>query len=231
MLIVAVISWTLALGLLSRIVSSYLSNYNLKKHETTTSQIIAFLVQLSIALWSVKVVLAYGYYDTTGDILNILYLGMGYYLYDTIYMMVSTTTEADNFILYCHHIGSFVILLNCYFNNDMIHPYLFGASFIPLELSSAGLNLSKLCKVFNQQYTREIEFVNIVAYGLLRLILFPVLTLGLIYQYCTFEQIIERIVYYKYAIPTVLLTVLYVICVHWFKTMVQKYYNKRVTEV
>jgi hypothetical protein len=229
MLIVTVISWALVLGLLSQIISLYLSKYTLTRHEATTSQIIASFVQLTLSLWAVKIVLEYGHYDTTDDIQNTVCLGMGYYIYDTIYIMLSDN-EPDAFLLYCHHIGSFIMLLICYYHHSIIHPYLFGSIVIPLEMSSAGLNIIKICKVLANKYTRELDLINILFYGLLRIILFPVLTLRLVFYYCTFEQMFERIVYYKYAVVTVLLFVLYIVCCHWFKTMVQKYYNKYIID-
>jgi hypothetical protein len=218
---VTVICWALALGLLSRITSSYISKYNLKKRETTVGQIVGLLIQLLICTWSAKVVLNYGYNGTFIDIQNILCLGIGYYIYDMFHMTSYETQQLFTFEL--HHFGTIVILMNGYYNDDVLHPYIFGAVFIPLELSSACLNIYNLYKIFIHK-NKTAELLYIIFYGLSRILAFPVFTIGLLCYYFTFEQMFERIFYYKYALPATLLTLLYVLSVSWFKTMVHKYY-------
>jgi hypothetical protein len=217
----------MALAVLSRIISFFLSNYNLKKHETTVGQITGLLVQINMCFWAMKVVLEHGHRDTMGDISQILLLGVGYYIYDMIHMM---TYESGKYLVLfqLHHIGTIVIFIHTYlYLDDIVHPYQFGAVIIPLELTSASLNIAILCKLFIQRFEEEIEFINMLFYGFSRIFMLPILTILSIYSNYPQEKIREMY-HFKYMLPICMLSVLYALSVNWFKTMVYKYYNKRI---
>jgi len=227
MFFVYTISWALALTVLSRIVSLYLSKYHLTKHETTVGQITGLFVQIPMCIWAAKVVVEYGYYDSYIDISHILSLGIGYYLYDMVHMM--TYESGKQLILFeAHHVGTIAIFIHTYvYLQDIMHPYAFSAVIIPLELTSAALSIAILCKLLFQTYKEEIELINMIFYGIVRIFTFPILTIIISYSYYPDEKL-RQIYYFKYMFPIIMLCILYALSANWFKTMLHKYYNKRI---
>jgi len=89
------------------------------------------------------------------------------------------------------------------------------------------LSIAILCKLLFQTYKEEIELINMIFYGIVRIFTFPILTIIISYSYYPDEKL-RQIYYFKYMFPIIMLCILYALSANWFKTMLHKYYNKRI---
>jgi hypothetical protein len=214
-------AWTLALGALTYGISHYLTPFNLRKHRLTSGQITRVLGQMLISGWLSKVITGYGSYDTHPDMEHILFYGIGFYVYDLLYMMTYQEGRQD-YVGQLHHIGAIIALRHLHYYPEANHPMMAGIIILLLEISAMVLNITFLYKLLFQSYVQQLELINIIVYATTRVILIPIGQCVSPFIYYDSQQRQEAY-HYKYALPLLLNTLLTIASMFWFKTMIHKY--------
>ena len=151
-------------------------------------------------------------------------LVIGFYIYDMIHLYTKPYGQTQKIFL-IHH-GATVVLLSYLCWIETPYKGLLDIFYILLEVSSISINTVNLIKHFwpTEPRLKQLSFANVVIYGLTRVILYPVNLGVVIYFVGQSDQIL------LYVPPITILLMLYVVCVQWFLTMINKQYRDRILD-
>jgi len=181
--------------------------------DRTIGQITGASCQLMIVVWAFLNLLSIGNIDSLHNFV------VSYYLYDMIHLYSKHYGRSQS-IFFLHH--TLCICMIAYLRYIESEYVVFSQLlYILMESSGFALNIMNLCKQFYpaSKYIITCSSVNVITYGLTRVIVYP-LVLGY-YEYQLYISVSDT--KYIYIFPNVLLSLLYCVSVWWFIAMVQKH--------
>ena len=201
------IAWACGLGTSAVILYNMLRFFNVKMKypHDTVSKLNAGLYQIYIIAWTIKNIINYKNINYSID--NSL---IGYYLYDTISLLM-TPYGRSQYIYFIHHIlGIYIINLNItYHCSPLIYSNIL---YFLMELSACMLNWMKLLnEYYPGDFAKKFQLKTYAVYGATRLFGLPVFIIDY------FMNIYQPIWYQRIVISLLLL--LYVLSVDWFIKM------------
>jgi hypothetical protein len=185
--------------------------------DRTIGQIMGASCQFIIIIWAFLNLLYSGSIEPLHDFI------ISYYIYDLIHLYTTPYGRRQS-IAFLHH--TLIICMITYIRYTQIDTIIFTQLlYILMELSSCSLNIMNLCKQFYpaSKHIITYSFVNVMIYGLTRVIIYP-----LVLSYYEYQLYIsEKDTKYLYLFPNALLILLYCISLWWFIAMVQKHRSSR----
>ena len=184
--------------------------------DRTIGQLVATGAQILIVLGALL--------DLITPIPTLASLVIGFYLYDMIHL--STKPYGRTLQIYLYHHAATIALVGYVCWIESPYKTVIDIFYILLEVSSISINTVNLIKFFRPTEPRlkQLTFANVAIYGLTRVILYPV-NLGVaIYVVGQTDQILINLP------PIAILLMLYVVCVQWFLTMINKQYRDRILD-
>jgi hypothetical protein len=216
------LTWVISLSGLSFCLTRSLASYNLKKLEVTVGQIIPLMCELTVAIWSIVILINYD--EAIGSIIHLLSFVIGFYTYDMLHMLTYEEGR-KSYLYYVHHIVTIGILGYLVYFPKLAYNIMFPVVFLILEASSASVNATALYKQFIQVHVQWVELANAIIYCITRIIAFPITIFYTSHIYYMDENLTVDI----YIFPILVLCMLYVVCCVWFRTMALKHYKKYYT--
>jgi len=210
------LSWVVSLSGLSFCLTRGLSSYKLKKLEVTVGQIVPLMCEITIAIWALTNIANYN-----STIWHLLTFSIGFYTYDMLHMLTYEEGR-KSYIYYLHHIATISMLGYLINYPDLTANVSSPLIVFLLESSSASVNITALYKQFVNINIQRAELINIIIYGITRILAYPITISYSLY----ILYIDENINNYTYIFPITVLYMLYGVCVFWFRSMALKYYKK-----
>lgn len=208
---------------LSEAVSYRISRYNIKKHALTTGQITASICQFVFSVWAFLNMVIYRYHDISSSTWQIESYLIGFYIYDLLHML--TYKEGRKlYIFHLHHIVAVAIIATFQEYPDIGSHLIVNTVLFLLEVSSLSVNITVLYKQFAPNHVQSVELINVVVYGITRIISFPSIIYVESYRMYIEGHLIEP----QYAAPMVLLFLLHLLCIMWYKTMLTNFYERYI---
>jgi len=142
-------------------------------------------------------------------------LVIGFYIYDIVHLLTKPYGKTQRIYL-LHHIAAILFI---YLNTLNIHRNVFSTniSYLLMESSSATINLTTIIVHERPRYKSFVNKVNIIVYGLTRVILFPGNILYYFIDSLSSDQPILR------SSELIMATLFYGLFVYWHQAMIKKY--------
>jgi hypothetical protein len=141
--------------------------------------------------------------------------------------MMTYEEGRKSYIFYLHHVVTIAIVGYLLYYPELTDNIPSVIIVFLLEASSACVNITALYKQFIKIYIQQIELLNISVYCMARIIGYPISIICLSYIFYIDETLTIKL----YLFPIIILSMLYGVCLFWFRTMVLKYYKKYYTLV